>query len=110
MGDRANVQFIEASGGTIYFYTHWDGYKLPETLANALDRSEDRWNDDPYLARIIFSEMIKDYVLDTTGYGISTYRTDENYPDLIVDSGAATVTDRDGMVYSFQEYIEKYKE
>jgi hypothetical protein len=70
MGDRANIHIIETEGAGIYFYTHWTGYKLPQTLQVALARGKDRWNDETYLNRIIFSEMIKNNVLDETGFGL----------------------------------------
>jgi hypothetical protein len=85
MGDRANTLFKQVDGGKIYFYTHWDGRNLPNTLQKALRRGEDRWNDEQYLARIIFCEMIQDDVLSNTGYGISTYEGDNQRSLLIVD-------------------------
>jgi len=76
MGDRGNIELTYKSGSQIYFYTHWTGSILNETLARALNRGKGRWNDESYLARIIFSEMIKDDVLDDVGYGIAPYQTD----------------------------------
>lgn len=56
----------------IYLYSHWDS-DLGTKLASALQRGKARWNDASYLARIIFSEMIKDDVDGLTGYGIAPY-------------------------------------
>lgn len=106
MGDRANIKFVEVEGGEIFFYTHWSGYRLPEILAEALKRGQGRWNDESYLARIIFSEMIKDEVLETTGAGISTYRTDYEYDDLIVDVANQRIEGRVGS-WPFAEYVTK---
>lgn len=72
MGDRGNIALKFSEGGKIYLYTHWHGSSLREILKSALIRGKDRWDDEQYLARIIFSEMIKNDVLGTTGYGIST--------------------------------------
>lgn len=109
MGDRANVKVVETGGGELYFYTHWTGYNLQTTLAKALDRGRDRWDDESYLSRIIFSEMIKDTDLDeNVGYGISTYKTDSNYDDLVVDTARQLVEDRDGEILSFENFINKY--
>lgn len=110
MGDRANIHIVEEDGGDLYFYTHWDGFVLPTILARALDRGRGRWSDESYLARIIFSEMVKRDVEGETGYGISTYRTDYEYDDLVVSPVGKTVTDRDGSVLSFEDFIEKYQE
>lgn len=109
MGDRANVRFVERKGNEIYFYTHWDGYRLPEILASALYRGRGRWDDESYLARIIFSEMIKNDVLNETGYGISTYQTDHNYPDLVVNVEFQFVIDREDNMFSFDDFINEYK-
>lgn len=90
MGDRANVFVIdnyasisEEYSGT-YLYTHWTGYKLPDTLANSLGRTQ-RWNDGPYLTRIIFCDMIAGDENSMTGYGISASLGDNSYPILVVD-------------------------
>jgi len=104
MGDRGNIVIRERNGGEIYLYTHWGGSSLPLVLRSALDRSRDRWDDESYLARIIFSEMIAGDVHGTTGYGISTYRVDENHPDIVVDIAAQRV--RMGVLSrSFDEYV-----
>lgn len=69
MGNRAQIYIPDHD---IYFYTHWGGHSLREVLANALARGRSRWHDDSYLARIIFSEMIRGEVTETTGYGINS--------------------------------------
>lgn len=106
MGDRANIKFIDSQKGEIYFYTHWNGSNLSNVLKEALIRGESRWNDDQYLSRIIFSEMIKDDVLDTTGYGISTYLGDGADKVLIVDSNNQVVISYDGTKKTFKQFIE----
>ncbi len=68
MGDRAQV-FIEAEG--VYLYTHWGADYLVEAVRNALKRKE-RWDDQEYLARIVFCEMVRGYESETTGFGIGT--------------------------------------
>lgn len=108
MGDRGNIHFVERNGGELYFYTHWTGSELPKILARALDRGRDRWSDEQYLARIIFSEMVKDEIEDNTGYGISTYRGDYNYSDLTVNCADLSVRDRENNVLMFDEFIEDY--
>jgi len=100
MGARANVVLDYGKNQKIYLYSHWGGESLEEVLKDALERGKSRWNDDSYLARIIFSEMIKDDVLGTTGYGISPYLTDNEYPLLEVDLNKQTVND-----IPFQEFI-----
>jgi hypothetical protein len=76
MGDRGNVILTYEEGGEIYLYTHWGGSELKQTLKDALLRGRDRWDDPSYLARIIFSEMIKDNIDGNTGFGIAPYYGD----------------------------------
>jgi len=85
MGNRANICMEYENGEKIFFYTHWQGSQLPKILQNALKRGKDRWDDEHYLARIIFSEMIQDTVLEETGYGISPYITDNQHPIIVVN-------------------------
>lgn len=94
MGDRANI-FIKSDfgyddGRGVYFYTHWNGHKLPVTLQSALARRE-RWSDDSYLARVIFFEMIRDNPGASDGFGISAFLTDNEHKIIVVDAGAQTV-------------------
>lgn len=93
MGDRANVCVIGEDVEKIFFYTHWCGSELPQTVADALSRGRMRWGDHTYLARIIFSEMIKDAVLKDTGYGIGTAPGDNGGREhiLVVDMGTCFV-------------------
>lgn len=103
MGDRGNIAIKDETGGQVWLYTHYDGWKLPETLRSALARRE-RWDDAPYLARIVFCEMVAADLGGTTGYGISTERGDENHPPLLVDVPAQTV-EVNGEIQSFDQYI-----
>lgn len=75
----------------IYFYTHWNAELLPQIIKDALIRGQERWNDESYLARIIFSEMIKDEVLELTGYGIAPYPVDEQFPTITINLEHQTV-------------------
>lgn len=106
MGDRANVCLKQENDqGKIYLYTHWSGTKLPATVQNALQRSKDRWNDEPYLGRIIFSEMIKNDIMDLTGYGISTYVCDGEDRIITIDVDNQTVSTK-SKSYTFTQFIE----
>lgn len=102
MGDRANIVVLDDQYSTddgsdrkaTFFYTHGGGTELPKILKEALTRGTSRWTDTSYLARIIFCEMIKDDVLDTTGFGISPTMTDNTFgrPVLMVDTVGKTVS------------------
>ena len=104
MGDRANVK-MTSRDGSFHFYTHHDGTELPKIVQEALRRGKGRWTDDPYLSRIIFSEMIQNWVMDDTGYGISIAIGDGDDRIVTVDTDDMTV-ELNGIVYSFYEYVE----
>ena len=104
MGDRANICIQEDSGNEIYFYTHWEGHDLFNTLQEALRWGQGRWDDEPYLARIIFSQMVRNDVQGETGFGISTYITDNEYPVMFVNSEKQTIA-VDSKEWSFEEFI-----
>jgi hypothetical protein len=106
MGDRANIKVTEEYGEPIYLYTHWRGYVLPMTLRDALQRGQDRWRDTPYLARIIFSEMIRERLMETTGYGISTREQDNEVGRPIIEVNTRTLTVTiGGRSWAFEEYV-----
>jgi len=90
MGDRANIA-VQVRGERVYLYTHWNGYDLPETVRRALARKQ-RWDDAPYLTRIIFCEMVRGEETEESGFGISTQLGDNSYPLIVVDVAAQTVS------------------
>lgn len=108
MGDRANIIVQQEDNNHIYLYTHWGGYKVEEILALALKRSQDRWDDTPYLTRIIFSEMLKGTNLDDrTGYGISTTHCEPGN-DLWVNTHRQYVQiNKTGPKITFEKFIER---
>ena len=85
MGDRANVYIHEGKRPGVYLYTHWDGTYLPRKIKDALqtDRAQSRLTDGPYLARILFEEMISSSLGSETGYGI--WAEVQDGEDRIVD-------------------------
>lgn len=102
MGDRGEI-VIEDSG--VHFYTHWGASELHEVLAAALKRGRDRWDDYPYLSRIIFSEMIRDDIDGLTGFGIDTHTSDVRR-SIVVNCQERIVT-VDDEVYSFEEFVKE---
>lgn len=54
----------------VYLYTHWNAGLLVENVQNALSKGW-RWNDESYLARIIYDQMtLGEPEEQETGYGI----------------------------------------
>lgn len=110
MGDRGNIA-VQDGGKRVYFYSHWSGSELPAIVQKALRRQQ-RWDDAPYLARIIFNTMTEGCSNSETGFGISTDVCDNEHPIVVVDCDTkkvrfepedAQVLDADGV--SFADYI-----
>jgi hypothetical protein len=96
MGSHANVCVVQHPGHglpatKLFLYAAASGSRLPEVLRQALIRGQEHWTNEPYLARIIFSEMIRDQVESPDGFGISVYMIDHEYPILVVDCLTRTV-------------------
>jgi hypothetical protein len=126
VGDRGNIVIRQEAGGPgaqgtgggyLFLYTHWGGSELPGTLQRALVRGRDRWDDESYLARIIFREMGAGSEEDNTGFGISTYLTDNEHDLLVVDCGAQTVSvvpaerfPKPRKTWSFADFVKAHPE
>lgn len=106
MGDRSNLQLIYGDGTSIYFYSHWLGVENAVRLYVALARNE-RWDDESYLARIIFCELVRSYEDEATGFGIAPYMPDNGNPVVVVNMAEQTVTfeNEDFETWTFAEYI-----
>ena len=89
MGDRGVINFEDTG---VQLYAHWAGDDLPAMLHAALGRRE-RWQDEAYLARIVFCEMIKDDVMGETGFGIMKGGVDmgPDHPVIHVNIGKSTI-------------------
>lgn len=103
MGDRAEIA-VRSDDETVYLYSHWDGNSLINVLRAALVRGKSRWDDPPYLTRIIFCEMVKDEISGLEGYGIWSSHQESEHGLYLVDINNQKV-DINGSVFSFQEFI-----
>lgn len=114
VGDRRNIVVDNDNGTSVALYTHWRGSSTREVLARALDKGRSRWDDIPYLTRIIFDGLVNGDD-ETTGFGIQAFATGSNAYceaspgyDLFVDTINKTVTGDDkgeGTVLTFDEFI-----
>lgn len=104
MGDRANVQINYLHGPPVYLYTHWGGYTLPLVVQRALAKGW-RWDDDAYLARIIFDEMTHGEHGLETGFGISTYIPDNEHDIIEIYTEPVPKVVIGSQEWTFDEYI-----
>lgn len=92
MGDRGNIVVKGYDDRQVFLYSHWGGTNLPGILSRALKTGEARWNDEAYIARIIFAHMIEGCRVDaTTGFGISAGLGDNEHAILVVNAVQQTV-------------------
>jgi hypothetical protein len=115
MGDRANVAIVQhgvtGEAGAIFLYTHWEGTNLPFLVQAALARGKERWDQEAYLARIIFAEMIQDDLFDDAGFGIALSPPDNQHAIIVVDCAWRTVgftfgkLDACHRLWGFDQYI-----
>lgn len=93
MGDRGNIvirQESESNRSDVWFYTHWYGYGVNKVVQKALAKKR-RWDDESYLARIVFDELTLGKQGQETGFGISTRMQDNEHPIIILDVPAQNV-------------------
>lgn len=74
MGDRSQI-CIKDGESEVFLYAHWAGVEIYRDLSHCLQRSgASRGNDFEYLARIVFSRMIRNELDSETGFGIGVER------------------------------------
>ena len=95
MGDRSNIVVKQHDGSRVWLYGHWMGEDSINIVRDVLSQRE-RWSDAPYLARMLFARMIQGSPDSSTGYGISTYMCDNEYPVIVLDPETQTVVLEDG--------------
>lgn len=108
MGARINFIFKQSDGNAVGLYSHWGEYSWAEDLAAALKHAGKRIGDEPYYIRMVISHLIKDNVLDETGYGIFACNPDElAFMDMpiVIDLTNNTVNDITG-THSIKSFID----
>lgn len=90
MGDRSNIVVVQPDNNRIFLYGHWMGDDNYRVAGQVLSRQE-RWNDAPYLTRMLFSLMTSHDPNSDTGFGISTTMCDNEYPIVVIDPQKQTV-------------------
>lgn len=82
MGDAGNI-VVTDTNHKVVLYTHWGGSELPQIVRSGLRRGKGRWNDAPYLTRILFSQLIlgdtDDYLAGLGDPGASKEALDLGY-------------------------------
>lgn len=99
MGARINFVFDDGTDSLVNLYSHWGEDTWEDDLVGALIHAQPRKGDYSYFTRMIISHLIKDYVLDETGFGIYAINRSEignNFDRTVVlDLVNNTLTDLD---------------
>lgn len=94
MGNRSNVVIDYGSNDKVYLYGHWLGEDSIQVVRDVLSRGQ-RWDDAPYLARMIFDAMIADEQGNESGYGIVPFLLDSEHPIIYLDPNSQTLRIKD---------------
>ena len=70
MGARINFVFDDGTDSLVNLYSHWGESNWKDDLVGALIHAQPRKGDTSYFTRMVISHLMKDYVLDETGFGI----------------------------------------
>ena len=70
MGARINFVFDDGTESLVNLYSHWGESNWQDDLVGALIHAQPRRGDYSYFTRMVISHLMKDYVLDETGFGI----------------------------------------
>jgi hypothetical protein len=105
MGDRGQVLMKNEK---VYLYTHWGASELIKDVEKAIAKRV-RWDDEEYLARIIFDEMIGKNKGEETGFGIGGKKHGDIWRLITVDCDNETITvdDNDKNIFNgdFEEFL-----
>lgn len=97
MGARINFVFKDGTDTSVVLYSHWGQDGWEHDIAGALEHSKPRWSDSSYGTRMMISYLIKDSILDETGFGIYSINNigsmDLGEQTVVIDFVNKTVTD-----------------
>lgn len=100
MGARCNFVFKQKEDLAVALYSHWGEYEMHRDLALALQHAAVRKGDIEYYTRMAVSHLLKDSILDETGFGLYACNpnTALDYMDLpiLIDLTNNTISDETG--------------
>lgn len=107
MGARCTFVFKQSEDLAVALYSHWGEDSMYEDLAAALEHAAPRSGDDSYYTRMAISYLIKDSILDETGYGVyACSPNDLGFMDhpIIINLTNNTVQDDTG-IHTIDEFV-----
>jgi hypothetical protein len=106
MGARCTFVFKQSENFATALYSHWGEDSMYQDLAAALQHASPRMGDESYYIRMAVSYLLKDNILDETGYGLWACDPNNLYVDhpVLIDLVNRTVEDDTG-THSIEEFI-----
>ena len=109
MGARCTFVFKQSEDLAVALYSHWGEDSMHSDLAEALQHAALRFGDTEYYTRMAVSHLLKDSILDETGFGLYACNpNDLGFADhpILIDLTNNTITDETGTheINSFVNY------
>jgi hypothetical protein len=109
MGARCTFVFKQSEDLAVALYSHWGEDAMHSDLAQALQHAVVRKSDNEYYTRMAVSYLLKDSILDETGFGLYACNPNDlgwaEHP-ILIDLTNNTITDETGShdIDSFVNY------
>jgi hypothetical protein len=109
MGARVNFVFKDNTTDTaVGLYSHWGADSWQVDLADAIRHAKVRQGDFSYFTRMVISHLIKDEVMEETGFGIFAVNPSDIgglWDEVVlIDLNKNTVNDE-----AFSSFLEQYE-
>ena len=110
MGARCTFVFKQKEDLAVALYSHWGEDDMHRDLALALQHAVARFEDVEYYTRMAVSYLLKDSILDETGFGLYACNpnTALDYMDhpIVIDLTNNTINDETGShdIHDFINY------
>jgi hypothetical protein len=110
VGARINFVFKDATDTSVVLYSHWGQYEWQTDIAGALLHAKPRWDDAAYGTRMMISYLIKESIMEETGFGIYAIHNvgsmDLGDQTVVIDFANKTVTDN--VSVSWNNFVQAY--
>ena len=109
MGARCTFVFKQSEDLAVALYSHWGEDSMHSDLAQALQHAVVRKSDNEYYTRMAVSYLLKDSILDETGFGLYACNPNDlgwaDHP-ILIDLTNNTISDETGShdIDSFVNY------
>ena len=107
MGARCTFVFKQSEDLGVALYSHWGEDSMHSDLAEALQHAAVRKADTEYYTRMIVSYLLKDSILEETGFGLYACNpNDMGFADhpILIDLTNNTISDETGS-HSIDSFI-----